>query len=148
MTKRNRKAPLLLLLAAAFFAGGCVERKLTIRSVPTGARVRLDAEDLGETPATVRFEHYGGRDVTLSTPGYYRLHETFRVKPPYYQRFGLDYFFEHLWPWTLEDHQTFTFHLVRIKELETPDRIDTAPIEERQQEMLDRIEAYKEQREE
>lgn len=121
---------------------------MTIRSVPTGARVRLDAEDLGETPVTVRFEQYGGRDVTLSKPGYYRLHETFRVKPPYYQRFGLDYFFEHLWPWTLEDHQTFTFHLVRIKELEAPARIDTAPIEERQQEMLDRIEAYKDQREE
>lgn len=148
MRNRMISAPLLLLLGLAIFAIGCVERKMTLRSVPTGARVRLDAEDLGETPVTVRFDHYGGRDVTFSKPGYYRLHETFRVKPPYYQRFGLDYFFEHLWPWTLEDHQTFTFHLVRIRELEKPDRIDTAPIEERQQEMLDRIEAYKDQREE
>lgn len=133
-------------LSIALSAGGCVERKLTIRSVPTGARVRLDAEDMGETPVTVRFEQYGGRDVTLSKPGYYRRHETFCVEPPFYQRIGIDYFFEHLWPATLVDHQTFTFALDEIEDLEDSAKVDVAPFEERREEMEARIETFKKNR--
>ncbi len=147
MSERFHKTAALCSIAGVllFSAAGCVERKLTIRSVPAGAVVWLDGERLGEAPVTVRFEQYGGRDVTLSMSGYERLREIAEVKPPFYQWLGPDFFFEHIWPGTLVDHQTFTYPLRPLASLDPDEAIDTAGLERGEQGLRDKLERFKEQ---
>ena len=143
--KDPKLAALCALAAILLVAAGCVERKMTIRSVPTGAVVWLDGERLGEAPVTVRFEQYGGRDITLSKANYERHRELVEVKPPFYQRLGPDFFFEHIWPGTLVDHQTFTFQLRPLASLAPDEPVDTEGLERGEQDLRDKLERFKEQ---
>lgn len=101
-------------------AAGCVERKLTIRSEPEGALVVLDGKNIGRTPCTIRFKHYGTREVLLTRSGCYRKLALAEIKPPVYQRFPLDIFFELFWPATLVDRQTFTYKLRTLGPVDAP----------------------------
>jgi len=109
----------LCLLSVA----GCVERRLTIRSDPPGATVILDGREIGRTPIERRhFMHYGTRDIVLarskdaqSKTEYQRLRTVLTLKPPLYERFPLDLFFELAWPFTLVDDQEFAFALKPLK---------------------------------
>lgn len=141
-----RQALLCAFAGVLLAANGCVERKLTIRSEPDGAVVWLDGERLGEAPVTVRFDHYGGRDITLSKSGYHRHREVVEVKPPFYQRLGPDFFFEHLWPGTLVDHQEFTIPLRPFASLDPDEPVDTAPLERNEQALRNRLERFKEEK--
>ena len=101
------------LFALAVAAGGCVERKMMIRSDPPGAVITLDGERLeNRTPAEVPFDFGGTRGVTLSAPGYRLLDATAEVEDPWFTYFPLDVFAEFLWPGTIEDVQQFDYALV------------------------------------
>lgn len=108
-------AAVLCMLAAG---AGCVRRTLCIRSQPEGAPVWVDETYVGDTPVDVAFTHYGSRRIRVgpvmdeagmtlyrSTEGIYP------VRPPWYQRFPLDFFFEVLWPERIEDVRQFNFRL-------------------------------------
>jgi hypothetical protein len=98
--------------AVVVAAGGCVERKMMIRSDPPGAVITLDGERLHErTPAEVPFDFGGTRGVTLSAAGYRLLESTAEVEDPWFTYFPLDVFAEFLWPGTIEDVQEFDFAL-------------------------------------
>jgi len=105
---------LLAAVALPMLFGGCVERKFTIRSEPPGAELLLDGEPKGKTPHTVEFMHYGTHEVVLSLKEYHRLRTYAEVKPPWYEWFLLDFFVETLWPFTVVDHQQFTFQMKRL----------------------------------
>ena len=137
-----RRAVQLALLAALVPPIGCVERKLTIRSDPSGATVTLDGRRMGKTPVTVRFHDYGGREAILAKPLYARKLEILDVSPPFYQWFGIDFFSELIWPWTIVDHQTFTLKLKPIAELKGQESLDPAVIEARAKEMETRADRY------
>lgn len=99
--------------AAAVASGGCVERKMMIRSDPPGAVITLDGERLEQrTPAEVPFDFGGTRGVTLAAPGYRLLETTAHVDDPWFTYFPLDVFAEFVWPGTIEDVQEFEFQLV------------------------------------
>ena len=95
----------------------CVERKLEIRSEPSGAQVILNGEDAGATPCTVPFMHYGQYGVVLSAPGHHRLRTTMEINAPVYQWIPLDLFFECFFPFTLTDRHQYTFHLKPVKDV-------------------------------
>src|SRR5262245_3073735 len=103
---------LLAVAAAAVAAGGCVERKMMIRSDPPGAVITLDGERLEQrTPAEVPFDFGGTRGVTLAAAGYRLLDTTAELRDPWFTYFPLDVFAEFLWPGTIEDVQEFDFAL-------------------------------------
>jgi len=105
---------LFAVAAAVVAAGGCVERKMMIRSDPPGAVITLDGERLPDrTPAEVPFDFGGTRGVTLSAPGYRLCEATAEVEDPWFTYFPLDVFAQFLWPGTIEDVQTFDFALER-----------------------------------
>src|SRR5688572_31069760 len=68
---RNRVIGLLIMVALA--AGGCVQRRLTIRSNPPGARVYVGDEEIGTTPVSTDFVYYGTRRIRLAKDGYETL---------------------------------------------------------------------------
>jgi len=96
-----------LLLAAFLLAGGCVERTITVKSDPPGARVYLDDIERGETPVTFEFNFYGHRELVLRKDHYEFHREVIQVEPPIYSRFPLDTFFDLLWPLTIKENHTY-----------------------------------------
>ena len=79
---------------AAVFLGGCVERILTVRTEPEGARVFLDGQEVGESPCDVPFEHFGTRDVEVRLIGHRARREFVEIDPPWWQYTPFDFFAE------------------------------------------------------
>ena len=107
----HSRLPLIACLLALCTLTGCVERWLLIRSDPPGARVFLDGQALGVTPARVSFDHYGTREVYLRHEGYGSLAEDVHVHAPWYQWFPMDLLAEYLWPGTIVDERELDFAL-------------------------------------
>jgi hypothetical protein len=95
----------------ALFAGGCVERTITITSSPPGSLVYLNDQEIGRTPVTRDFTWYGNYQVTLRKEGYQTLKTTQMVAAPIYQIVPIDLFAEVL-PFHLHDQQQFSFNLL------------------------------------
>lgn len=124
-----------LLCGGGLGLNGCVERKLILRSEPTGAKVVLNGDEAGMTPMETHFTTYGVYDVVLSAPSCARLRTTVEVKPPWYETIPLDFFFEHVWPFTLTDRHEFTLALA------PSNAADEQSIDEREKALRDRLRA-------
>ena len=122
MTYRN----LCLVALAAVSLGvltGCVERKLLIRSEPSGAPAWLDEEPVGETPTTVEFYHYGARRIRVgpvrNEKGTVVRTDTEKVvvfEAPWYEVFPIGFFSEVIWPFQVTDRRVVEFALKRPAE--------------------------------
>ena len=104
------RAIALVLLAAAS-AGGCVTRRLTVRSNPPGATVYLDDREIGVTPISTNYIYYGKRKFRLVKDGYETLTRLESVPPPWYEIPPLDFVSENLVPGEIRDQRTITFNL-------------------------------------
>jgi len=69
---------------------GCVERKITISTEPSGALVALNDEEIGTSPVTVGFEWYGDYSVRISKDGYQTLKTHQNLPRPIYDRAPFD----------------------------------------------------------
>jgi hypothetical protein len=107
MLKLSRKVISALLVLSAF-AGGCVQRTLTVRSDPPGALVYLNDEEVGRTPVTRDFKWYGVYDLEVRKEGYSSLKTTTRILPPWWQIVPIDFFAEFV---HVEDHHDMLFTL-------------------------------------
>jgi len=70
---------------------GCVERRISITSDPSGARVWLNDQEVGETPVEVDFTWFGVYDVRLKKDGYEPLVTTAEAKAPLHEQPGIDF---------------------------------------------------------
>lgn len=109
----------ILTVVLAAVSGGCVERQLTIKTIPTGAVVSLNDEEIGEAPVSVAFEWYGDYNVRVSKAGYETLKTHRKLDRPWYDLFPFDFFANVLWPGTIKDHYEWPFDL---KEYQEPSR--------------------------
>ena len=100
-----------VILTAAAVVGGCVERQLTIKTVPTGGVVLLNDEEIGEAPVTVAFEWYGDYNVRVSKAGFETLKTHRELKRPWYDIFPFDFFAGVVWPGKINDKYEWTFDL-------------------------------------
>lgn len=87
MTPTLRACVTLALLAVA---GGCAERRLVITSEPAGATVWVNDTELGKTPVSASFLHYGTYDVRLRLDGYEPVATSARAETPFYEFVGPD----------------------------------------------------------
>jgi hypothetical protein len=92
-------------------SAGCVERKLTIVTQPENATVWLNDEEIGTTPVTVDFNWYGDYRVRIEKSGYAIINTHKKLKPPFYDRFPIDFFAQHLWPRRIVDTYTWNYEL-------------------------------------
>lgn len=137
---RLHLAPAISLVAMLLLStGGCVHRRLTIRSNPPAAKVYVDGRDAGLTPATVDFTYYATREIRLVKPGYETMTKLVPVRTPWYQVPPFDFFSDNLLPTQVTNRNEFTFQLVpqvvvpqselieRANTLRTEARIESAP---------------------
>ncbi len=117
----------LAIVTGTLACAGCVERKITIGSEPSGALVKLNDVDVGRTPVTVPFTWYGDYDLVLryeknvGTPDspvmkHYYLHTDKKADAPVWQIVPLDLFAEIL-PIPFEDHKVWAFEIPPVPEL-------------------------------
>lgn len=101
--------PALILLTVLLT--GCVERKLSIKTEPSGARAYVNYDLKGQTPVDVEFTHYGSRVVRLEKSGYRTKLATFDLDPTWYSYFPVNFFTEVLYPFTITDFRERHFEL-------------------------------------
>jgi hypothetical protein len=91
--------------------GGCVRRRLNVRTNPPGALVYVDNQQIGTTPCSVDFTYYGTREIRLIKPGYETLTINQPIPTPWYQIPPLDFFSENLVPTKIRDNRTVSYDL-------------------------------------
>lgn len=117
-----------MLLAVLLLAqSGCVERIMRITTSPPGARVFLNDEEVGQSPARVAFTWYGDYDVVLRKEGFDTQKTHYAVKPPWYQFPPFDFVTEVLLPGTIRDeHVLPTYTLAPATQPAVPDLVNRA----------------------
>jgi len=106
-----QSAIIVLLCVMLLPAGGCVRRRLNVRSNPPGALVYVDNQQIGTTPCSVDFTYYGTREIRLIKPGYETLTVNQPIPTPWYQFPPLDFVSENLTPTKTRDNRTVTFDM-------------------------------------
>lgn len=101
---------LVILLTVPTFCG-CVLRRMSVGSNPPGATVYLDGKEIGRTPFSTNFVHYGKREFRVVKQGYETKTVLMPVSAPWYQWVGLDFVSEVLLPGKLTDHKYYEFDL-------------------------------------
>ncbi len=101
-------------------AGGCVRRRLWVRSEPAGARVFVDGVALGRTPLEVPFAFYGEREVRSRAQGYAPADLVVRLDAPWYAWPGLDLLAEVVLPWTVHDDRLLEVHMTPVDTAAAP----------------------------
>lgn len=102
---------------------GCVERFVSIKSDPPGARVVLDGQDVGVTPVDVPYVWYGEREVVLYKEGHRSVRKSVALNAPWWQIFPFDLVTDVLLPVTLTDRVEVLVPL-------PPETFDRASIDE------------------
>jgi len=103
------------VVATSTISAGCVRRTISITTEPPNARVFLNDQEVGRSPATTDFLWYGDYGVPIRKEGYETLETNWVIKPPWYQQFPLDFFSEVLWPGQLHDNHSQHFVLETAK---------------------------------
>ncbi|MGI8979504.1 MAG: PEGA domain-containing protein [Pirellulaceae bacterium] len=102
------RKPLLLLFLCALAvlsSGGCVRRRMTIRTNPPGAQVFVDDQEIGTTPCSSAYVYYGTRKVTVIKDGYKTETLYHKFSPPWYQIPPLDFITENLFSREIRDER-------------------------------------------
>ena len=115
----------ILTLLATIFTG-CVERKLTINTVPQGALVELNDEEIGTTPVTVAFNWYGDYNVRIRKEGYNAIDTNKILKQPKKDKFPYDFYYEVLTPKRYVDEYEWTFQLETYTPMDRDELIKAA----------------------
>jgi hypothetical protein len=100
----------LTVVLASLALGGCVERRLTIRTEPAGAMVELNDQQIGESPVTVPFNWYGDYWVRVRKDGYETLDTHRELDRPLHDWPPFDLFAQ-LYPGQIVDEYEWTFEL-------------------------------------
>lgn len=99
------------LLAFAFLPTACVERKVSIESVPAGATVWVNDREVGVTPCEFSFTHYGTYDVRVALEGHEPLVTGAEAIAPWWDSIPFDLFAEIL-PGRFVSRSAWRFELV------------------------------------
>lgn len=123
MTKQT-----LLVISLAGLLGlcGCVERKLTINTNPSGAVVLLNDEEIGVSPVTVPFNWYGDYNITIRKQGCETLQTHKKLSSPWYDYFPFDFFAEILYPGRIVDSYEWSFDLKPQQEINRKELVNQA----------------------
>ena len=113
-------------LITAIILSGCVERMLTIKTVPTDALVTLNDEEIGTSPVAVSFNWYGDYNVVIRKEGFETLKTHRKLKGPWYDMFPFDLFAQVLNPNRIVDTYEWTFELEKQKQPSRQELIKSA----------------------
>lgn len=115
MNRPKSLCQIACLFVAWAWGSGCIERTVTINTVPDGATVYLNDQEVGKSPVTVPFTWYGDYDLVCRKDGCQALKTHFRLDTPWYQVPGVDLFSECFVPFTIRDRRAYEFQLAPEK---------------------------------
>jgi len=115
-----------VVMMIPLLSAGCVERRLTIQTIPHGALVTLNDEQIGISPVTVSFNWYGDYNVRISKEGFETLKTHRKLKGPWYDKFPFDFFAQILNPKRIVDSYEWTFELADKKQISREELIQKA----------------------
>ena len=134
---------LLTIVITLCFDMGCVRRRMFIRAFPegfsqpiNGAMVYVNKQPVGQTPVTCHFTHYGTMEFTVIKEGYEPLTEYRKVRAPWYQWPGIDFFSEVVWPQEMTDTKQIDFQLRPERMITQDELIDRAEVMRRESQSL------------
>ncbi len=112
MRKRPTLTGIVLVIASgSVLLPGCVRRRMTVRTNPSGAMVYVDHQSVGTTPVSTSFTYYGTRQIEIIKDGYRTEKFLRRFNPPWYEWPGLDFVSETLWPFEKRDERIIDVQL-------------------------------------
>ena len=135
---------LLVIVATIFVETGCVRRRMHIRAFQegnsqlpiSGAMVYVNKQPVGRTPVTCHFTHYGTMEFTIVKEGFEPLTEYRKVRAPWYQWPGIDFFSEVVWPQEITDTKQIDFQLRPERLMSQDELIDRAESMRRESQAL------------
>jgi len=101
----------LILIVFSIVFSGCIRKRMTIRTTPSGAMAYIDKQPIGLTPVSTNFTYYGTRSIELTLPGYRTEKFLRKISPPWYAIPPLDFFSETLWPFERRDERIIDVQL-------------------------------------
>ena len=116
--ENNSAMRLAVLCGVVTLTAGCVERTISITSIPPGALVYLNDEEIGRTPLKVPFLFYGVYDVRLEREGYQPLLTQQEAKAPWWEAPGPDLIAEAIPNVKAEQHWHFILDVTPIPDEE------------------------------
>lgn len=123
---RNRLLCTLPTVLIVLIGSGCVERRFVLESSVPGAQVYVNNVPIGPSPSDARWEYPGEYEFRVVAPGYEPLTVRENVEAKWYEYPGLDFFFEVLWPWHIEDVRRYNFMLTPLSPVRTDELLDSA----------------------
>ncbi len=84
----------LLFIVITVSSAGCVRRTLSITSTPSDALVWVNHREVGRTPLTVDFTHYGTYDIRIERDGMEPVLTSRKANAPVWDLPGPDLVFE------------------------------------------------------
>lgn len=97
----------LVLIVSICLNSGCVRKRMTFRTNPSGAMVYVDKQPVGLTPVSTGFTYYGTRNIEIVKDGYRTEKFLRKVHAPWYQIPPLDLVSDNLWPFETRDERIF-----------------------------------------
>ncbi|MEI8211000.1 MAG: PEGA domain-containing protein [Planctomycetota bacterium] len=94
-----------LLFCLLLLSSGCVRKRMTFRTNPSGAMVYVDKQPIGLTPVSTNFTYYGTRNIEVVRDGYRTEKFLRKVHAPWYQIPPLDFVSDTLWPFEVRDER-------------------------------------------
>jgi hypothetical protein len=82
---RMRGAAAVVGVGALIVLGGCLERRVSVTSDPSGAVVYANDVELGRTPCEASFVYFGAYDVRVEKEGFEPLRAKVRARTPIYE---------------------------------------------------------------
>lgn len=102
MTRSTRFLTTFLLTACLLAAAGCIRSRLLVTSEPSGAAVKIEGKEYGDTPVTIPFTWYWYYKVEVQKDGFEPVTSMEYLRTPPWFIFPLDFFAE-LIPYPLGD---------------------------------------------
>jgi hypothetical protein len=114
----------MVLLVAA--GSGCVERRFVVQANVPGALVSVNNQPVGPSPADVRWDYTGVYEFRAVAQGYEPLVQRVRIRPKWYEYPGLDFFFEAIYPFHIEDVRRIALELQPSQPVRTDELLESA----------------------
>ena len=121
-----RTLPRLTLFAALTLLAGCVERRFVVETNVPGAQVYVNEVPVGPSPADARWDYAGKYQFRVVAQGFEPLERVERVRAKWYDYPPLDFVFETLWPFHIEDVRRYHFDLAPATQIRTDELLDSA----------------------
>ncbi|MFI4911421.1 MAG: PEGA domain-containing protein [Sedimentisphaeraceae bacterium JB056] len=123
--KNLRQISMLIFCILVIVCTGCVERELTIKTLPEGAGVELNDEQVGLSPVTVSFNWYGTYRVRIEKEGYRTLIVNKELERPSNDYFPFDLFRDIFAPDVIDSYE-WSFDLKKYEQTNREQLIERA----------------------